>query len=132
MIDERLIIEKLDLYKDGIQKLNKPYMKKYLSPNQFCYLMDRLIEYIETNKECEHEWASCGLTTIRNPTGTKSSLPNGQYKYCECTKCKKHKLEPLEECEHNWEFVQELFNCDNAQIIKKYVCKNCGEIEFRI
>lgn len=51
MIDEKLIIEKLESYKDGIQKLNKPYMKKYLSPNQFCYLMDKLIKYIERNKE---------------------------------------------------------------------------------
>ena len=51
MIDEKLIIEKLESYKEGIQKLNKPYMKKYLSPNQFCYAMDRLIEYIKTNKE---------------------------------------------------------------------------------
>ena len=51
MIDEKLIIEKLELYKEGIQKLNKPYMKKYLSPNQFCSLMDKLIKYIEINKE---------------------------------------------------------------------------------
>ena len=54
MIDEKLIIEKLESYKEGIQKLNKPYMKKYLSPNQFYYLMNRLIEYIEANKECEN------------------------------------------------------------------------------
>ena len=51
MIDEKLIIEKLESCKEGIQKLNKPYMKKYITPNQFCYIVDKLIEYIETNKE---------------------------------------------------------------------------------
>ena len=50
MVDEKLIIEKLESYKDGVQKLNKPYMKKYLSPNQFCLLMDKLIEYINDAK----------------------------------------------------------------------------------
>ena len=40
MIDEKLIIEKLEPYKDGIQKLNKSYMRKYISPNQFCYLLN--------------------------------------------------------------------------------------------
>lgn len=51
MVDEKLIIEKIESLKDNIKQLNKPYMKKYLSANQFCYLMDRLIEYIESKKE---------------------------------------------------------------------------------
>ena len=102
MIDEKLIKEKLESYKEGIQKLNKPYMKKHISPNQFCNLMNRLIEYIETNKECEceHEWIPCGLTTIRNPTVIKSSLSNGKYILYECKNCGEHRFEHLKKREY--------------------------------
>lgn len=36
------------------------------------------------------------------------------------------------ECEHEWELSsQEYFDVHNNQVTKKYICKKCGDIEFR-
>ena len=51
MIDEKLIIEKLELLKNNAGKiLKKPYMLKYISPDQFCEILDKIIEYINDIK----------------------------------------------------------------------------------
>lgn len=37
------------------------------------------------------------------------------------------------ECEHEWELSPiEYFNEYNKKIIKKYICKKCGDTEFRV
>lgn len=47
MVDEKLVIEKIEYLKSNVEKiLKKPYMVKYMTPDQFCYLMDKLIGYI--------------------------------------------------------------------------------------
>lgn len=51
MIDEKIIIEKLKHLKDEAQRiLKKPYATEYITPDQFCYILDMLIEYIDKIK----------------------------------------------------------------------------------
>lgn len=105
------------------RELNQKINDANFSDEQFKILQEAIIytrEKHSQSKECEHEWVTCGLTTIKNPTVTKSSLPNGQYKFAECTKCGKTKIEPLEkDCEHDWVYLESNRSGDH------YVCSKC-------
>lgn len=125
---------------------------KYRLPCAWCDKYDRecyaVLYEVETTKmqkkimsqSCEHEWVSCGLTTIKNPTTTKLSLSNGQYKYYECAKCYEHKLEPFceeekEECEHEHEWKFELkyqFPEEPERWYNKYFCPKCGTSKVQV
>ena len=53
MVDEKLVIEKLQSLKNKVKKIEGIYMGKYLTPDQFCYFMDAIIEYMNDIKTDE-------------------------------------------------------------------------------
>jgi hypothetical protein len=36
------------------------------------------------------------------------------------------------ECEHNWQFVQQYWNSETHKFFNKYVCTECGNVEYRV
>ena len=46
MVDEKLVIEKIELFKERIMK--RPYLR--YTPLHFCMVFDRFIEYINSIK----------------------------------------------------------------------------------
>lgn len=48
-----------------------------------------------------------------------------------CGRCDKYDKEcDAPECKHNWKFVQEYWNSETNYFFKKYVCTECGDIEY--
>ena len=51
MIDEKIVIRKLEIMKNNSKKvMNKQNMIMYMSQDQFCYLIDYIIKYIDSIK----------------------------------------------------------------------------------
>lgn len=61
---------------------------KYILP---CGRCDKLGAPCDANKVCNHNWISCGETTI---TTKSTTIPIGCYEYLLCEKCGKHMLRP--------------------------------------
>lgn len=43
----------------------------------------------------------------------------------------KHKQLTNPECNHEWELLDEWFDDDIKRVLQRYLCKRCGETEFR-
>lgn len=51
MVDEKIVIRKLEIIKDNSKKImNKSHSIMYMSQDQFCYLIDYIIKYIDSIK----------------------------------------------------------------------------------
>lgn len=43
----------------------------------------------------------------------------------------KFKLLSNQDCDHDWELLDEFFDTNNKYILQRYFCKKCGKTEFR-
>lgn len=51
MVDEKFVIRKLEIMKNNSKKImNKSHSILYMSQDQFCYLIDYIIKYINSIK----------------------------------------------------------------------------------
>lgn len=48
-----------------------------------------------------------------------------------CEEVDYYELQNPNTCEHNWKLLDEWFDYDNKYVLQRYLCKKCGETEFR-